>query len=159
MRHLPAGQGDAGWHRCQPLAAAHCGIPCGVAYPVQLKSQNSGIPSGVVDTQAQHVYAPSLQQTTDISGLGDLEEAAKLLLPRGSRVIAGSVLQVPLPPRQTALGPVELPPKNYYRCVGNEAPGACGGAGRGGNGRSSTEPGAGGGGLLVIRLDCTVTTT
>ncbi|KAG2439829.1 hypothetical protein HYH02_010462 [Chlamydomonas schloesseri] len=57
----------------------------------------------------------SILQTTDISGLGSLEEAAKLLLPRGSRVIAGSVLQVPLPPRQTALGPVELPPKNYYR--------------------------------------------
>ncbi|KXZ51153.1 hypothetical protein GPECTOR_13g640 [Gonium pectorale] len=52
---------------------------------------------------------------TDISVFGGLEETAKLLLPRGSKVLAASELQVVLPPKQTALGPVELPPKRYYR--------------------------------------------
>ncbi len=33
-------------------------------------------------------------QVTDISIFGDLEEVAKLLLPRGSRVVSASALQV-----------------------------------------------------------------
>ncbi|KAG2498419.1 hypothetical protein HYH03_003677 [Edaphochlamys debaryana] len=54
-------------------------------------------------------------QVTDVTQLGTLEEAAKLLLPKGSRVVKGSVLQVNRPPKETPAGPVELPPKTYYR--------------------------------------------
>ncbi|GIL78087.1 hypothetical protein Vretimale_7490 [Volvox reticuliferus] len=68
----------------------------------------------VIVRNAQSIR-PSILQVTDLSVFGGLEEAAKLLLPRGSRVLSASTLQVVLPPKQTALGPVELPPKNYYR--------------------------------------------
>ncbi|GIL62739.1 hypothetical protein Vafri_16921 [Volvox africanus] len=68
----------------------------------------------VIVRNAQSIR-PSILQVTDLSIFGGLEEAAKLLLPRGSRVLSASTLQVVLPPKQTALGSVELPPKSYYR--------------------------------------------
>ncbi|GFR43081.1 hypothetical protein Agub_g4088 [Astrephomene gubernaculifera] len=68
----------------------------------------------VVVRSAQSIR-PSILQVTDVSVFGGLEEAAKLLLPRGSRVLAASALQVVLPPKETAIGTVELPPKNYYK--------------------------------------------
>lgn len=52
---------------------------------------------------------------TDISAYGTPEEAASLLLPRGSKLVSASVETVALPPRVTPLGDVEVPPKSYYR--------------------------------------------
>ncbi|GLC37149.1 hypothetical protein PLESTM_000548000 [Pleodorina starrii] len=77
-------------------------------------SQDGSTVLSVVVRNAQNLR-PSLLQVTDLSVFGGLEEVAKLLLPRGSRVLSASNLQVVLPPKQTALGPVEVPPKNYYR--------------------------------------------
>ncbi|KAL6762415.1 hypothetical protein V8C86DRAFT_2517648 [Haematococcus lacustris] len=57
----------------------------------------------------------SLLQVGDLSVWGTPEEAAKLLLPRGSVLLNSSQQQVEVPPRTTPLGPVALPPKSYYR--------------------------------------------
>ncbi|KAJ9529948.1 hypothetical protein QJQ45_023262, partial [Haematococcus lacustris] len=54
-------------------------------------------------------------QVGDLSVWGTPEEAAKLLLPRGSVLLNSSQQQVEVPPRTTPLGPVALPPKSYYR--------------------------------------------
>jgi hypothetical protein len=51
---------------------------------------------------------------TDITAYGGLEEAAKLLLPRGSTVLRAKTLTEAVPPKTTPLGTVELPPKSYY---------------------------------------------
>jgi hypothetical protein len=49
-----------------------------------------------------------------LSQFGTAEEAAKLLLPRGSLLLGSSTVTDALPPRETLLGPVEIPPRNYY---------------------------------------------
>lgn len=58
---------------------------------------------------------PSLIQVNDVTSFGDAAEAAKLLVPRGSTLLAANTFQVELPPRATAVGVVEIPPKTYYR--------------------------------------------
>jgi len=54
-------------------------------------------------------------QVNDISQLGNPIEVAQLILPRGSTLLATATAQVPLPPKQTPVGPVDLPPQTYYR--------------------------------------------
>lgn len=56
----------------------------------------------------------TLLQAIDISAYGDIKEAAQVLVPPGSRVLKTTVFQEPIPPRETPLGIVELPPRNYY---------------------------------------------
>ncbi len=51
---------------------------------------------------------------SDISAYGSPEEAAKVLLPRGSTLLRTAVDVEELPPRETPLGTVDIPPKNYY---------------------------------------------
>jgi hypothetical protein len=53
-------------------------------------------------------------QVADISQLGNPIEVAQLLLPRGSTLLATATQQVPQPPKETPLGPVDIPPQNYY---------------------------------------------
>lgn len=55
-----------------------------------------------------------LPQVTDITAYGGLEEAAKLLLPRGSTVLRARTITEAVPPKTTPMGTVELPPKSYY---------------------------------------------
>lgn len=43
-----------------------------------------------------------------------MDQASKLLLPRGAAVIGSAAVVAALPPRETPLGIVEIPPKNYY---------------------------------------------
>lgn len=51
----------------------------------------------------------------DISQLGTPIEVAQLILPRGSTLLATATQQVPVPPKQTPVGQVELPPQTYFR--------------------------------------------
>jgi hypothetical protein len=67
----------------------------------------------VIVRQAQSLK-PTIVQVADISAFGPPEEAAKLLLPRGARLVAASQAQETSAPRDTPLGPVEIPPVNYY---------------------------------------------
>ena len=48
---------------------------------------------------------------------GSPEEAAQLLLPRGSVLLGAAAETLQLPAKETPLGIVEVPPRNYYRCV------------------------------------------
>ena len=63
-------------------------------------------------------------QLTDISQWGSAEEAARLLLPRGARLLSASATAVPQPPRDTGtlLGVVQPAPSTVYR----RAPGTLG---------------------------------
>jgi hypothetical protein len=54
---------------------------------------------------------------TDITAYGTIEEAAQLLLPRGSTVLRARTLQEAVPPKITPLGTVDMPPKSYYMWV------------------------------------------
>ena len=54
-------------------------------------------------------------QVADISQYGEPIEVAKLLLPRGATLLGTDVLLEQLPARETPVGPVEVPPKKYYR--------------------------------------------
>lgn len=54
-------------------------------------------------------------QVTDISVYGTPEEAAPLLLPRGSTLLASGIVTVPVPPRNTTLGIVNFPDRSYYK--------------------------------------------
>ena len=56
-------------------------------------------------------------QLTDISQWGSAEEAARLLLPRGARLLAASAAVVSQPPRDTGtlVGVVEQAPRTIYR--------------------------------------------
>ena len=56
-------------------------------------------------------------QVADISVWGSPEEAAQLLLPRGSVLLGAAAETLQLPAKETPLGIVEVPPRNYYRCV------------------------------------------
>lgn len=58
-----------------------------------------------------------LLQVNDISQLGTPIEVAQLILPRGSTLLATATQQVPVPPKQTPVGQVDLPPQTYYRCA------------------------------------------
>lgn len=53
-------------------------------------------------------------QVTDVSQLGSLEEAAGVLTPPGCRLLGSAAVTEPRPPRDTPLGPVEIPPRSYY---------------------------------------------
>lgn len=57
-------------------------------------------------------------QVNDITGFGEPEQAANLLLPRGALLLGSSKEVVTLRPRKTSLGEVEVPPRTYYRCEG-----------------------------------------
>jgi hypothetical protein len=48
--------------------------------------------------------------------MGNPIEVAQLILPRGSTLLATATQQVQVPPKQTPVGPLELPPQTYYRC-------------------------------------------
>lgn len=54
-------------------------------------------------------------QVNDISQLGTPIEVAQLILPRGSTLLATATQQVPVPPKQTPVGQVDLPPQTYFR--------------------------------------------
>lgn len=54
-------------------------------------------------------------QVNDISQLGTPIEVAQLILPRGSTLLATATQQVPVPPKTTPVGQVELPPQTYFR--------------------------------------------
>lgn len=56
-------------------------------------------------------------QISDIANFGTPIEAAPLLLPRGAKLLAATAEVEQLPPRDTMLGTVEIPPKTYYRYV------------------------------------------
>jgi hypothetical protein len=43
-----------------------------------------------------------------------VEDVAKLLLPRGSTLLASASVVVPRGVRETPVGPVEIPPRTYY---------------------------------------------
>lgn len=43
-------------------------------------------------------------------------EVAKLILPRGSTLLAANTTSVEQPPKDTPLGPVDIPPQTYYTC-------------------------------------------
>ena len=75
-------------------------------------------------------------QLTDISQWGSAEEAARLLLPRGARLLAASAAVVSQPPRDTGtlVGVVEQAPRTMYRrgppactapCCGHAEPLQC----------------------------------
>ena len=49
-----------------------------------------------------------------MSQLGSLEEAAGVLTPPGCRLLGSAAVTEPRPPRDTPLGPVEIPPRSYY---------------------------------------------
>ncbi len=55
-----------------------------------------------------------LWQVADLTQYGNAIEVAKLLLPRGSKLLAASTQQVELPTRSTPLGDVAVPPKTYF---------------------------------------------
>ena len=52
----------------------------------------------------------------DISVWGSPEEAAQLLLPRGSVAVSADVETVQLPAKETPVGLLKTPPRSYYRC-------------------------------------------
>lgn len=55
-------------------------------------------------------------QVGDITGFGDPEEAANLLLPRGAVLLGYSKEVVALRPRKSStLGEIQVPPRTYYR--------------------------------------------
>eukprot|EP00955_Chlamydomonas_euryale_P007903 83312-Chlamydomonas_euryale.AAC.2 len=60
-------------------------------------------------------------QVKNVSDLGSVEEVAKLVLPRGSRLLNAGSETFALQPKVLAgtlaevLGEVELPPVSYYR--------------------------------------------
>lgn len=60
-------------------------------------------------------------QVNDISMMGNPIEVAQLILPRGSTLLATATQQVQVPPKQTPVGPLELPPQTYYRCGADTA--------------------------------------
>lgn len=66
--------------------------------------------------QSSSSFAPPCLQVNDISQLGNPIEVAQLILPRGSTLLATATQQVAVPPKQTPVGLVELPPQTYYRC-------------------------------------------
>jgi hypothetical protein len=67
----------------------------------------------VIVRQAQ-TLRPTLMQVSDVSAFGPPEEAAKLLLPRGARLVSAAEATETSPPRETPLGPVDIPPVSYY---------------------------------------------
>jgi hypothetical protein len=56
-------------------------------------------------------------QVSDITAFGKIEEAAQVLLPRGSVVLAASSEVQQISARETPMGIVEIPPRTYYRCT------------------------------------------
>ncbi|GIM02615.1 hypothetical protein Vretimale_7490 [Volvox reticuliferus] len=72
-----------------------------------------------VDTQP--IYDPNRRgpapEPSPVRARFDSPDGSTVLsvIVRNAQSIRPSILQVVLPPKQTALGPVELPPKNYYR--------------------------------------------
>jgi|LauGreSBDMM110SN_4_FD.fasta_scaffold40265_1 hypothetical protein len=54
-------------------------------------------------------------QVNDISVWGSPEEAAQLLLPRGSVAVSATAEAVQLPAKETPVGLLEIPPRSYYR--------------------------------------------
>lgn len=65
-------------------------------------------------------------QIADISQYGDLAEVAELVVPKGATLVSSSVSQTIRPPRDTLVGIVEIPPKNYYIYVSGGAQGTSG---------------------------------
>jgi hypothetical protein len=53
-------------------------------------------------------------QVSDITAFGSAEEAAKVLLPKGARLLGLKSQTVEMPPKDTPLGRVDTPPKSYY---------------------------------------------
>ncbi|KAK9816931.1 hypothetical protein WJX72_007169 [[Myrmecia] bisecta] len=70
----------------------------------------------VVVQQASDIK-PTFFQVTDIAQYGSLDEASRLLVPRGARLLASSTQQVVPQPRDTGtpLGVVAPPPQTIYR--------------------------------------------
>ena len=97
------------------------GGPAPARSPLRARFDAPALPStgapaallSVIVRQAQ-TLKPTLMQVSDISAFGEPEDAAKLLLPRGARVVSAASSQETSPPRETPLGPVEIPPVSYY---------------------------------------------
>lgn len=53
-------------------------------------------------------------QIADISQYGDLTEVAELVVPKGATILSSTISQTIRPPRDTLVGIVEIPSKNYY---------------------------------------------
>ncbi|GAX72657.1 hypothetical protein CEUSTIGMA_g113.t1 [Chlamydomonas eustigma] len=77
-------------------------------------AEEGGANVSVIVKNAQTVKF-SLIQVSDITAFGTIEEAAQVLLPRGSVVLTASSEVQQIPSRETPLGVVEIPPKTYYR--------------------------------------------
>jgi hypothetical protein len=67
-----------------------------------------------VTPASAHRAAPPRGQVSDLSQYGPAEDVAKLLLPRGSLLLASTQTVEKFPPRETPLGQVEIPPRTYY---------------------------------------------
>eukprot|EP00775_Hariotina_reticulata_P002595 gene2595-2897_t len=65
-------------------------------------------------TRRATVFKQTIFQVSDISQLGDPIAVAKLVLPRGSTLLAASTQLVEQPAKDTPLGPVDFPPQTYY---------------------------------------------
>jgi hypothetical protein len=52
---------------------------------------------------------------SDVTAFGSPEDAARILVPKGAKLLAISTEVVQLPAKETPLGLLEVPPKSYYR--------------------------------------------
>eukprot|EP00199_Chlamydomonas_sp_CCMP681_P007087 CAMPEP_0119105810 /NCGR_PEP_ID=MMETSP1180-20130426/3676_1 /TAXON_ID=3052 ORGANISM="Chlamydomonas cf sp, Strain CCMP681" /NCGR_SAMPLE_ID=MMETSP1180 /ASSEMBLY_ACC=CAM_ASM_000741 /LENGTH=268 /DNA_ID=CAMNT_0007090965 /DNA_START=13 /DNA_END=816 /DNA_ORIENTATION=- len=85
--------------------------------PVRCRFQAPGDTKASVSVVVRTAQALtfSFTQVGDIAQLGDPEAAAKLVVPKGSLLISATQEVDVLPPRETPLGQVDVPPKTYYR--------------------------------------------
>jgi len=83
---------------------------------IELRSETGSGRVIVIQQQASKLKQ-TLFQITDITQLGTLEEVGRLLLPEGSKLLAGNVVSFPQAPRDTgtALGIIEREPIHQYR--------------------------------------------
>jgi len=81
------------------------------------KSESRPGVSIAVISQAASTIKPTFTQLTDISQWGDLDEVAKTVLPKRSRVVGEKkiVLDRGVVDTGTVRGVVDLPPRNMYR--------------------------------------------
>jgi len=78
----------------------------------------SGSVTALPHVAASHAPAPRAQ-LTDIAQWGSAEDTARLLLPRGARLLSAAAAAVPQAPRDTGTpaGLVQPPPCTVYRCA------------------------------------------
>lgn len=79
----------------------------------RFESPGGGVAVAIIVKRAASI-ARTVLQVGDVSQLGTLEEAAKVLTPPGCRLLGSAAIAEPRPPRETPLGATEIPPRNYY---------------------------------------------